>query len=90
MNFIGLFSNCYVCILILIDHYFDSGNCHQSQQISSFRHSNLRSSTPIKEDKERILTLEQEVQTLRLMVHELWVCHQAAISSSELDCTYMN
>ena len=74
-----------------IDRYSDSGSCHRSQLISSFHHSNVNSSTPKKEDEEnKILALEQEVQTLRLMVHELWMCHQAALSSGEFDCAYMN
>lgn len=73
------------------DHYPDSGSCHQSQLISCFHHSHLRCSTPIKEDeKKKILDLEQEVQTLRLMVHELWMCRQAAVSYGEFDCAYAN
>ena len=51
----------------------------------------MRTSTPIKEDEEKkILALEQEVQTLRLMVNELWLCHQAAFSSGESDCAFVN
>lgn len=45
----------------------------------------------MKQDEEkRILTLEQKVQTLRLMVNELWSCHQAAFSSGEFDCAFVN
>jgi hypothetical protein len=48
----------------------------------SFHHSNIRCSTPIKED-EKILALQQEMQKLQAMVHELWMCHQVALSSSK-------
>jgi hypothetical protein len=48
----------------------------------SFCHSSVRSSTPVKEDEdEKILALQQEVRKLQTMVHELWTCHQATLSS---------
>lgn len=57
-------------------------NCQQSQLVPSFCHSSVRSSTPVQEDEdEKILALQQEVQKLQAMVHELWICHQATLSS---------
>jgi hypothetical protein len=35
------------------------------------------------------LALEQEVQTLRLLVNELWLCHQAAFSSDSEETVAM-
>jgi len=40
--------------------------------------------------EKKILALELEVEQLRLMVNELWLCHQAAFSSGESDCAFLN
>jgi hypothetical protein len=70
------------CILTLLNVY--SANCQHSQLVPSFCHSSVRSSTPVKEDEdEKILALQQEVQKLQGMVHELWMCHQAALLSGK-------
>ncbi|XP_033608570.1 mitochondrial fission regulator 1 isoform X2 [Cryptotermes secundus] len=54
----------------------------QSQLVPSFFHNSVRSSTPVKEvEDEKFLALQHEVQKLQAMVHELWMCHQATLSS---------
>jgi hypothetical protein len=77
-------------ILIFTDYMLlfdilDRSNCQQSQLMCSysFRHSSIRSSTPIEEHNGEILALQKEVQKLQAMVHELWLCHQAGLSSGK-------
>jgi hypothetical protein len=65
-------------------------NCQQSQLVPSFCHSSVRSSTPVKEDEdEKILALQKEMQKLQAMVHELWMCHQATLSSGKFIMQHM-